>query len=106
MAASSKQSAITALLEYYRIKYPVKAERIEALKADYLAAYEAKSGQVGKTLSGSGADGVNATWLVSLSTEEQLAVLASALRRLEGRASTSAILFARERYENETLRTN
>jgi hypothetical protein len=44
--------------------------------------------------------------LVSLSTEEQLAVLASALRRLEGRASTSAILFARERYENETLRTN
>jgi hypothetical protein len=103
MAGLSKQGAITALLEYYRIKYPTKSERVDALKADYLAAYEAKAGQIGKTLSSSGADGITASWMVSLSTEEVLSVMASALRRLEGRASTSAILYARDRFNNETV---
>lgn len=105
MAGQSKQGAITALLEYYRIKYPSKTERVEALRADYLSAYEAKSGSLGKTLTSSSADGVSASWMVSLSSEEVLSVMASALRRLEGRAFTSAILIARDRFtdNNETI---
>ena len=98
MASSSKESAILALLEFYRIKYPVKSDRIIALKADYLAAYESKGSQIGKTLTSAGADSQSAGWAVSLSTEEQLAVMASAIRRLEGRASTSVQLFARDTY--------
>lgn len=96
MAGSTKAGAITALMEYYRIKYPTSAEALAQLKADYLEAYEAKAGTIGKTLTSSGADGVTASWAVSLSTEEQLSVMASAIRRIEGRAATSAMLIARD----------
>lgn len=96
MAAQGRESAILATLEYYRIKYPVRAERVEALRGDYLQAFETKGASIGKTVSGSGADGVNVTFLISLSTEEQLAVLAIALRRLENRSSSTVRLFARD----------
>ena len=96
MASASRDSAILATLEFYRIKYPVRAERIAALRGDYLQAFESKGGSIGKTLSGTGADGVNATFLISLSTEEQLAVLAQCLRKLEGRSSSTVRLFARD----------
>lgn len=95
MAAQGRESAILATMEYYRIKYPVRAERIAALRGDYLAAFESKGASIGKTLSGSGADGVNTTFLISLSTEEQLAVLATTLRRLEGRSANAVKLYAR-----------
>lgn len=94
MASASRESAILATLEFYRIKYPVRAERIDALRADYLAAFESKGASIGRTLTGSGADGVNNNFLVSLSTEEQLAVLAISLRRLEGRSGSTVRLFA------------
>ena len=97
--ASAITRAVTTVLEYYRVKYPDKTERIAALKADYLAAYESKSGQIGKTLTSTGADGVSASWTVSLSVEDQLAVMAGALRRLEGRAATCVSLIARDRWE-------
>lgn len=94
MAGQSKQAALTALLEYLRIKYPVKSERIAALRGEYLAAYESKGKSIGKTVGSSTADGISTNWVVSLNTEEQLEVMALALKRLEGRAASAVKLFS------------
>jgi hypothetical protein len=96
MAGQSKQAALTALLEYLRIKYPNRSERIAALKSDYLAAFERKGKSIGKELGSSSVDGVSTTWVVSLSTEEQLEVMALAIQRLENRSASTLKLFARD----------
>ena len=100
MGNGNKQNAASALLEYYRIKYPVKAQRIAALKAAYVTLYESQSADMGKVLSGTSADGVSATWMISMPIEEQLSVYSSAIKQLEGRSVKCAVLFARDRYES------
>lgn len=84
-------SRYSAAITYYRLKYSDPVARIAAIKSHYLAAYEAAEAQGGKTLSSSGADGVSATWLVGLSQDQRLAVLAAVLDYFEnGRRANTA----------------
>lgn len=92
MAATAP--AIQAILTAYEIKFPVKATRIQALRAEYLRLFESKKGDLGKALTSFSADGQTANWAVNLSTEEVLSAYASALRRLDGTAASTVRLFA------------
>lgn len=93
MATANISAAVTAILERYRIKYPNRAARISALKADYLAAFDAAT--LGKELTSIGVDGQTSAWAVSLSPEERLSAMAEAIQRLERRAVSAGTLYAR-----------
>lgn len=84
MATNSKADAVSAILEYYRVKYATRAARIDALRARYLELFEAGS-LTGSTISSSSADGVSASFLISLPRETLLAAYAEALKITEGR---------------------
>jgi hypothetical protein len=84
VATNSKADAVSAILEYYRVKYPTRAARIAALKTRYLELFESGA-LTGTTLSSSSVDGISSSFLVSLPKETLLAAYAEALKIAEGR---------------------
>ena len=93
--ASQIGSRLKAVTTYYKVKYATDAERIEALKADYLAAYEAAEKTGGKTLTSFGSDSTNANWQVGLSADERLQALAQAIDYFQKTGRSTVILFSR-----------
>lgn len=81
--ANQTGARVRAVLTYYRVKYPTLSVRIDALRADYLAAYEADGTEGSRLLTSFSANGQSANWAVGLSPEERLDALAQALEALE-----------------------
>lgn len=93
--ASQVGSRLKAVVTYYKIKYSSDTERIDALKADYLAAFEASEKNGGKTLSSFGSDSTNANWQIGLSADERLQALAQAIDYFQKTGRSTVILFSR-----------
>ena len=94
--------ALDAAKTYYGLKYPDAQARVDALKADILAMYEA--GADGKTLTASAADGVSASWMVSMTKEDRVSVLSQLLRILEGKSAGSVVqIFLRDPYPRNII---
>ena len=93
--ASQIGSRLKAITTYYKVKYSTDTERIEALKADYLAAYEANEKGGGKTLTSFDADGQRASWQIGLSADERLQALAQAIDYFGKTSRSTVILFSR-----------
>jgi hypothetical protein len=75
------------LINYYRTKYPTAAERLAVLRADFIAAVEEAEKRGGKTLTTTGADGVNSGWQIGMTLEERNDALSQVLDHFEGRSS-------------------
>jgi hypothetical protein len=93
--ASQSGARLKAVVTYYKIKYSSDSERIEALKADYLAAFEASEKSGGKTLTSFDADGTRASWQIGLSADERLQALAQAIDYFQKTSRSTVILFSR-----------
>lgn len=89
--ANPTGARVRVILCYYRVKYPAVSVRIDAVRADYLAAFEAAEGKGGKTLTSFAADGQSSGWAEGLSLDERLDALAQALETLERGTSSSFV---------------
>jgi hypothetical protein len=82
--ASQSGARTRAVITYYRLKYADAEERLEAIRADYLAAFESAEAQGGKTATSQSADGFSATWTHGLSQDQRLDAMREALTYFEG----------------------
>lgn len=93
--ASQTGARVRAVITYYRLKYSDAEERIDAIKADYLAAFESAEADGGKTTTNQSADGFAATWAIGLSRDQRLDALSQALDYFEGGERPRGIAQAR-----------
>jgi hypothetical protein len=93
--AANTGARVRAVITYYRIKYPDTEDRLEALRSDYLTAFEAAESEGGKVSTGFGADGQTVSWMVGLTADERLDALSQVLEYFEGGMKQQGVAQAR-----------
>lgn len=88
--AATTGARTRAVITYYRLKYEDADERLEALRTDYIAAFEAAETAGGKTTTSFGSEGQTVSWMIGLTVDERLDALRAALDYYEGRGSNRA----------------
>jgi hypothetical protein len=82
--ASQTGARTRAVITYYRVKFSDAAQRIEAIRSDYLSAFESAEKDQGRTATSFAADGQNVAWAIGLSRDQRLDALSEALAYFEG----------------------